>query len=82
MQLSGSKEKKINVLGRWGLLQSWFLLLPKMNVKLPICLYVCMSACTEKSEPDLLTCSCTRMRLVTQSSYREFQRRTPKFKLS
>ena len=36
MQFSGTKEKKINVLGRWGLLQSWFFLLPKMNVKLPI----------------------------------------------
>ena len=36
MQFSGTKEKKINVLGRWGLLKSWFFLLPKMNVKLPI----------------------------------------------
>lgn len=57
MQFSGTKEKKINVLGRWGLLQSWFFLLPQMNVKLPICFYACMSASMEKSEPDSLTCS-------------------------
>ena len=49
---------------------------------LPICLYVCMSACMEKSEPDPLTCSRLHMKLITQSSYREVQRRTPKFKLS
>lgn len=81
MQFSGTKEKKINVLGRWGLLQSWFFLLPQMNVKLPICFYACMSASMEKSEPDSLTCSRMCMRLITQSSYREVQR-TPKFKLS